>query len=150
MCELPPSPVPTSKQSNHTKRGNRIRIKLKRPGGKSHNSSVNSQQSDKPKAKRALFKGGSVSSVDSSHSDSTSSLKGADAVTVNGDIGSPRSPSVPKSMSVNSSLPSIDEPMMKTERKESLALVFQQKMEDETEEGAVSYTHLTLPTIYSV
>ena len=142
VCELPShSATPTS--TKQSKRGHRIRIKLKRSShSKSRDSSASDStssqnQPDPPtlKAKRNLF------SIGSSRSSSTSSIKAGDSVTVNGDITSPRSPSLPMSTSGNS-LPSIDQPPpppspdVVLTRKQSLAHVFQEKLgTDEAEDN---------------
>ena len=142
VCELP-SHSATPSSTKQSKRGHRIRIKLKR-SSKSRDSidstSSSNQLDPPPKAKRNLFNIGSISS---SHSSSTSSWKAGDSVTVNGDITSPRSPSLPMSTS-GSSLLSVDEPPppssphpdVKLTRKESLAHVFQEKLgTDEAEDN---------------
>lgn len=140
LCELPsPSPVETKVPSK--KRSHRIRMKLKR--NKTCDSIKMSQQQlplDQPKAKKTLFGVGGATddSITSSHSSSTSSLKGADSVTVNGyEASSPLSPLAVNSISMNS-LPFVDvgdEPSLRIGRKESLAQVFQEKLDTETNEA---------------
>lgn len=143
VCELPSHSTPPT-STKQLKRGHRIRIKLKR-SSKSRDSidstSSPNQLDPPPKAKRNLF---NIGSIGSSHSSSTNSWKAGDSVTVNGDITSPRSPSLPMSTS-GSSLPSVDEPPpppasphpdVKLTRKQSLAHVFQEKLgTDEAEDN---------------
>ena len=143
VCELPSHSTPPT-STKQSKRGHRIRIKLKR-SSKSRDSidstSSPNQLDPPPKAKRNLF---NIGSIGSSHSSSTNSWKAGDSVTVNGDITSPRSPSLPMSTS-GSSLLSVDEPPpppasphpdVKLTRKQSLAHVFQEKLgTDEAEDN---------------